>query len=277
VDLSFFTLDFILKYGKSILISLFIVFLGTLALKKANKVLAIFWQKSNIDSNVANLCNHLIRFIIYLLITLSVLNLFKIDIWKNIFAVLTPLWASIVAIMVVLKDNVSNLVSGLFIILSKSIHIGDYIEVNSAKGKVVQIGYLFTTLLTEDKKTVLIPNVKLTTEPIFRRGALDVHPINLILKVKSKSKNIEIHQKKLQNMKNMLERYIFLYIGDIIESPPPKMTFLSIDEGESIARFVVWSNKNKSKEVIKSIDYFIQNKVKDFAVEIIIENQFDST
>ena len=78
-------------------------------------------------------------------------------------------------------------------------------------------------------------------------------------------------------MKNMLERYIFLYIGDIIESPPPKMTFLSIDEGESIARFVVWSNKNKSKEVIKSIDYFIQNKVKDFAVEIIIENQFDST
>lgn len=277
MDLSFFTLDFILKYGKSILISLFIVFLGTLALKKANKVLAIFWQKSNIDSNVANLCNHLIRFIIYLLITLSVLNLFKIDIWKNIFAVLTPLWASIVAIMVVLKDNVSNLVSGLFIILSKSIHIGDYIEVNSAKGKVVQIGYLFTTLLTEDKKTVLIPNVKLTTEPIFRRGALDVHPINLILKVKSKSKNIEIHQKKLQNMKNMLERYIFLYIGDIIESPPPKMTFLSIDEGESIARFVVWSNKNKSKEVIKSIDYFIQNKVKDFAVEIIIENQFDST
>ena len=277
MDLSFFTLDFILKYGKSILISLLIIFLGTLALKKTNKVLAIFWQKSNIDSNVANLCNHLIRFIIYLLITLSVLNLFKIDIWKNIFAVLTPLWASIVAIMVVLKDNVSNLVSGLFIILSKSIHIGDYIEVNSAKGKVVQIGYLFTTLLTEDKKTVLIPNVKLTTEPIFRRGALDVHPINLILKVKSKSKNIEIHQKKLQNMKNMLERYIFLYIGDIIESPPPKMTFLSIDEGESIARFVVWSNKNKSKEVIKSIDYFIQNKVKDFAVEIIIENQFDST
>ena len=277
MDLSFFTLDFILKYGKSILISLLIIFLGTLALKKTNKVLAIFWQKSNIDSNVANLCNHLIRFIIYLLITLSVLNLFKIDIWKNIFAVLTPLWASIVAIMVVLKDNVSNLVSGLFIILSKSIHIGDYIEVNSAKGKVIQIGYLFTTLLTEDKKTVLIPNVKLTTEPIFRRGALDVHPINLILKVKSKSKNIEIHQKKLQNMKNMLERYIFLYIGDIIESPPPKMTFLSIDEGESIARFVVWSNKNKSKEVIKSIDYFIQNKVKDFAVEIIIENQFDST
>lgn len=277
MDLSFFTLDFILKYGKSILISLLIIFLGTLALKKTNKVLAIFWQKSNIDSNVANLCNHLIRFIIYLLITLSVLNLFKIDIWKNIFAVLTPLWASIVAIMVVLKDNVSNLVSGLFIILSKSIHIGDYIEVSSAKGKVIQIGYLFTTLLTEDKKTVLIPNVKLTTEPIFRRGALDVHPINLILKVKSKSKNIEIHQKKLQNMKNMLERYIFLYIGDIIESPPPKMTFLSIDEGESIARFVVWSNKNKSKEVIKSIDYFIQNKVKDFAVEIIIENQFDST
>ena len=148
MDLSFFTLDFILKYGKSILISLLIIFLGTLALKKTNKVLAIFWQKSNIDSNVANLCNHLIRFIIYLLITLSVLNLFKIDIWKNIFAVLTPLWASIVAIMVVLKDNVSNLVSGLFIILSKSVHIGDYIEVRSAKGKVVQIGYFSTTLVT---------------------------------------------------------------------------------------------------------------------------------
>lgn len=277
MDLNFITLDLILKYGKSILISLFITFLGILALKKANKVLAIFWQKSNIDSNVVNLCNHLIRFIIYLIITLSILNQFKIDIWKNIFAILTPLWASIVAIMVVLKENVSNLVSGLFIILSKSIHIGDYIEVHSAKGKVVQIGYLFTTLLTEDRKTVLIPNIKLTTEPIFRRGALDVHPIDLILKIESKSKNIEFHQKKLQNMKNMLERYIFLYIGDIFESPPPKMTFLSIDEGESIARFVVWSNKNKSKEVIKSIDYFIQNKIRDFAVEIIIEDQSNST
>ena len=277
MDLNFFTLDFILKYGKSVLISLIIIALGFLSLKKANKVLAVFWQKSNIDSNVLNLFNHLIRFVIYLLITLSILNQFKIDIWRNIFAILAPLWASIVAIMVILKENVSNLISGLFIILSKSIHIGDYIEVHSAKGKVIQIGYLFTTLLTEDKKTVLIPNIILTTELIFRRGSTDVHPIDLILKIKSRSKNIEFHQKKLQNMKNMLERYIFLYIGDIIESPPPKMTFLSIEKSESIARFVVWSNKNKSKEVIKSIDYFIQNKVKDFTVEVIIEDQSNST
>ena len=277
MNLNFFTFDFVLKYSKSISISLLIIALGFLALKKANKVLAVFWQKSNIDSNVVNLCTHLIRFMIYMLIALSILNQFKIDIWKNIFAILAPLWASIVAIMVVLKENVSNLVSGLFIILSKSIHIGDYIEVHSAKGKVIQIGYLFTTLLTEDKKTVLIPNIKLTTEPVFRRGALDVHPINLILKIESRTKNIEFRQKKLQNMKNMLERYIFLYIGDIIESPPPKMTFLSIDENESIARFIVWSNKNKSKEVIKSIDYFIQNKIRDFVVEIIIEDQSNST
>ena len=35
MDLSFFTLDVILKYGKSILISLLIIILGILSLKKA--------------------------------------------------------------------------------------------------------------------------------------------------------------------------------------------------------------------------------------------------
>lgn len=269
-------LEFISKYGKSFSISALIFVIGFFTLKKINRILAIFWKKTNIDTNVANLCNHLIRFFIYLLILSSVLSQFVPNFSKTILAVMTPLWASIVALGVIFKDYIGNIISGVFIIFLKSIHVGDYIEILSGKGKVIRIGYFCTNLLSEDGKTIIIPNSKIINEIVFRKGSLDICPINLLLSIKSKSEDKKLHQKRLRNLKNMLENYIFIHINDIMETPAPKMTFLNSGENETTSLFVIWCYKNRSNNVITLVENLLKSRIKDLSVEILPESYLDS-
>ena len=277
MDFKLSILEFISNYGKSFLISVLILAVGFLTLKKINKILAIFWKKTKIDTNIANLFNHLIRFFIYLLIFSSILNQFVPNFSKTIWVVMTPLWASIVALGVIFKEYIGNIISGIFIIFSKSIHIGDYIEILSGKGKVVRIGYFATNLLSDEGKTVIVPNSKIINEILFRKGSLDVCPINLLLRITNRNQDSEVYQKKLKNLKNSLENYIFIHINEIMESPAPKLTFLNIGSDETTALFVIWCYKNKANSVINLVENLLQTRNKDLSVEILPESYLDPT
>ena len=205
------------------------------------------------------------------------LNQFIPNCSKSIWAIMTPLWASAVALGVIFKDFLGNLISGVFIIFLKSIHIGDYIEVLSGKGKGIKIGYFCTNLLSEDGKTIIIPNYKILNEIIFRKGNLDIGPINIILKIKSKPEEKQFHQKRIKNLKNLLENYIFVHINDIMEIPSPKITFLDSEENETTASFVIWCYKNRSNNVITLVENLLKSRIKDLSVEILPESHIDST
>ena len=56
------------------------------------------------------------------------------------------------------QTSVSNIISGLFIILERSIEVGDVIKVGSTTGEVIAIDLLSTKLRTFDNLLVRIPN-----------------------------------------------------------------------------------------------------------------------
>jgi small-conductance mechanosensitive channel len=65
-----------------------------------------------------------------------------------------------------LKDILSNLLSGVLILMYKPFRRNDYISVAGVEGTVVEIDLRYTTLQTEDK-TILIPNSTLFTNTII--------------------------------------------------------------------------------------------------------------
>ena len=263
-------LSFIFSYGKSILVSLIILIAGVFTLKKLSKVLALIWRRSNLGVNVSIFLNYIIKFLVYYLIAFFILDQFGINAWH----VIAPVGASVVALSVIFKEEISNFISGIFIFINQTFKPGDYIELSSVKGTVVQIRYFYTTVYTDDGKSAIVPNSKIASEIIFRKCDCNILPINLILKITNKDSKENLDKKALDNIKNLLETNVILHFKDILESPQPKF---SVFENNSEIHILIWSVSSNFENILLSFNDMIKVKLKGFNVDFSTNYDFKST
>jgi small conductance mechanosensitive channel len=83
----------------------------------------------------------------------------------NVSALVAGLGLTGFALGFALKDTLSNLLSGILILLYQPFKIGNTIKVSGYEGDVVSIDLRYTKLNSEGNK-ILIPNSKLFTDPI---------------------------------------------------------------------------------------------------------------
>ncbi len=83
----------------------------------------------------------------------------------NVSALVAGLGLTGFALGFALKDTISNLLSGVLILLYRPFEIGNRIKISGYEGVVISIDLRYTELETEGNK-VLIPNSKLFTDPI---------------------------------------------------------------------------------------------------------------
>lgn len=70
------------------------------------------------------------------------------------------------ALGLALQGGLSNLASGLMILVFKPFSVGDYITFGEATGTVLSIGMFHSTIRTDSNVRVVYPNSALTTEPV---------------------------------------------------------------------------------------------------------------
>lgn len=83
----------------------------------------------------------------------------------NVSAIVAGLGLTGFALGFALKDTISNLLSGILILLYQPFKIGDKIKVSGYEGTVVSIDLRYTVLDNANDK-ILIPNSKLFTDPV---------------------------------------------------------------------------------------------------------------
>ncbi len=86
----------------------------------------------------------------------------------NVAALVTSLGLAGFAIGFALKDALSNLISGVMLLLYRPFQVGDEIVVIGHEGKVIAIDLRYTTLQLEGSQ-VFIPNSKLFTESVVKK------------------------------------------------------------------------------------------------------------
>ncbi len=84
-----------------------------------------------------------------------------------------------VAIGLALQGGLSNIASGMMIIIFHPFAVGDYIENGGYSGTVKSIGIFHTTLATPDNKSVIIPNSILTSETLVNYTASKTRRLDL--------------------------------------------------------------------------------------------------
>ena len=95
-----------------------------------------------------------ISYITYIIVFFFILSQSGINI--------TPFLAASAALLVglglALQDLFQDVIGGIFIILDKSLLVGDIIEVDDKVGKVLEINLRTTRAITRDDKIIIIPN-----------------------------------------------------------------------------------------------------------------------
>ena len=84
------------------------------------------------------------------------------------------------AIALSLKDSLSNLASGIILVVLRRFNRGDVISVNSMVGKVDSINLFATKLTTLDNQVIIMPNSLLVSTPIINININPTRRMDLI-------------------------------------------------------------------------------------------------
>ncbi len=104
-----------------------------------------------------------VRYLVYVIVVVIVLS----SVGINITILLTASAALFVGLGFALQELFQDIIGGLFIIIDKSVLVGDVVEMEGRVGRVIDIKLRTTRLLTRDDKVMVIPNHKFTSEIIL--------------------------------------------------------------------------------------------------------------
>lgn len=138
------------------------IFLGKIIILITKKALFRFLKIENQESKhitIAKLLSDVVRYVVWFIVGIVILTELNIDI--------TPFLASAgvvgLAIGFGAQEIVKDFLSGFFLIFEGAIHVGDVIETNGFKGKVLEIGLRTTTIQNWKGEVKIVNNGDITS------------------------------------------------------------------------------------------------------------------
>ena len=146
---------------RSILIVTFVFIITSLLLKLLKKI--IYRTLSN-DAKIK--FRSIFSFINYFIYIIVILFTFQ-NIGINVTAIFAASAALLVGVGLALQTFIQDIISGIFILVDQSVHVGDIIEVEGQVGKVENIKLRTTRAVTRENKVLIIPNHKFLISTLF--------------------------------------------------------------------------------------------------------------
>lgn len=153
------------------------------------------------------------------------------------------------AIALSLKDSLSNLASGILLVVFRKFNKGDMVNIASITGVVDSIDLLYTKITTPDNQVVIIPNSTIAASPIINIYINKTRRVDMIFGIDYGS--------DLQKSKELLEK-LCAENPMILDDPKPLVGVKTL--GASSVDFLVrfWVDR----ENVWQVQYDMSQKVK---------------
>ncbi|MCI0659731.1 MAG: mechanosensitive ion channel [Acidobacteria bacterium] len=161
-----------------------------------------------------------------------------------------------------LQSIVSNFISGLIILFERPIKVGDRIGGGDVEGDVFEIGARSTTVLTNNRIAIIVPNSMLISEPVINWKYTDPYV------------RFEIPVGVAYGSDARLVERLLLEVAkenvDVLRDPPPDVCFREF--GDSRLNFIlrVWNQNHVHRKLVlfSALNFAIYNKFKEHGIEI---------
>ncbi len=144
------------------LIFLSILLVGHFIIKIINKYVTRFFDKVNYDRTLEVLIQKTVKVFLWIIVFIIALANFGFDVSGFIAGL--GVMGFIVGFAV--KDVLSNLAAGIFLIVKRPFNVGEIVNVVGVVGSVEYMTLSSCLIVTEDQQYVTIPNAKIWGNPI---------------------------------------------------------------------------------------------------------------
>lgn len=224
----------IVGYLPNILSALILVFIFWIANKSIQKILYVTLNKMNIIKQAQGLILRAARVVLYIFAILTVADQLKI----NITSMVAGVGVIGLALSFAAQDTVSNIISGVVIIIDGSFKEGDWISMGQMHATVTEIRLRTTMLTTFDNETVVVPNKQLAQERIVNYTMTPRTRVKVSIGIAYKEDIQKAREVMLETLK-----------GDerIYSDPPPKVIVTDLGESSVNLQLRFWTEDPMQK------------------------------
>ncbi len=229
--------NFAVNNFRTIVMFVLVLIGGLIVLKIAISIFRKMINRSKLHGTAGNFLISLIKTALVILYVIILLSMLGVDTTSlvAIFSVLT------LAISLAVQDVISNLASGIMLVVTKPFEEGDFVDIGGSSGTVEQIRITCTKLKTGDNKVITIPNSTVTAANIINYSTKDTRRVDFTFSV--------AYGSDVEQVKSIILGVIAKH--ELILTDPAPMVRLT-EHGASSLDFVtrVW---------VKSADYWTVN------------------
>lgn len=242
-------------HGTEMIKILVLLLVGSWVINKLCRLSAVFLMRTNLDMGLVWFFSLVLKFVLRVILVLLSLSVLGI----NMTSTITAIGASLVTVGLILKDSLSNFISGLLLVVNKPIRVGDYIEFENVKGTVTKIETIFTTLSSQEGHSIIIPNFRLVSNNIVRDSPYDVCQYSFDVFLEDSRPGT--------NVKKMLE---ILFISDqkVIQIPPPNIQYNTSDPKKADIEVRLFCEKRNVDELREEIKKSVENTLNKSGIKI---------
>ena len=139
-----------------------ILILGHLVVKMTDNYVARFFDRVDYDRTLEVLVQNTIKVFLWIIVLIIALA----NVGFNVSGFIAGLGVVGFIVGFAVKDVLSNLAAGLFLLIKRPFNVGEIIDVVGVKGKVELMTLSSCLVITEDQQYVTIPNAKIWGNPI---------------------------------------------------------------------------------------------------------------
>lgn len=184
-------------------------------------------KKHPLDATARNFLENTVKTALYTVVLITVVGILGVPM-ASVIAVIGSAGA---AIALALQGALSNLASGIVLLVIKPMKLGDYIECGDVSGTVSDLGIFYTTLITPDNKHITVPNSVLTTGTIINYSSEKTRRLEIVFQV-AHSSDIETVKALIMNTATSHDY--------VLSDPAPFVRMTKIDSSSLCFTLRVW-------------------------------------
>lgn len=163
------------NFALQVIIAIVVYAVGAKIIKMTVKIVRKALERRNTDIGVIQFLSAVIRYSMYFILFMMILNLFGIATTSAV----AVLGSCGVAVGLALQGSLANFAGGVLILLLKPFVVGDYIIEGSNEGTVYEISIFYTKLKTVDNKVIVIPNGNLSNSSLVNVSHMDKRRVDV--------------------------------------------------------------------------------------------------
>ena len=209
----------------------------------ATKILTLItrrMEKSDKEMTAIYLVRDIIKAIIYFIAIMAIMQLFGI----NLAGTLLSLGIVGIAVSFAAKDIISNLFSGIMLILGRSVKVGDTLKINEEKGYVEKVSLRSTTIVDDYGVRNHVPNSVLTNNEYLEFTEYEVNRVDIMVGLPLNVDVVDFRKHILAKINSYPE---------ISDKPKPEIYGREISFKQSKFKVSFWVNNFNDKDKYKII------------------------